>query len=178
MPQKRNTTKFELLGADELTKLLQAYPGEIQKDIVNAAVARGATIIKNKTKDNIKGRGLVKTWKLEESIKIKKKPGRAGSYYIYADGKIAPHAHLPEFGTAPRKLKKPHVIKLGDRFVTVSYTGSVPATPFMRPALTENQMEVLMAMRDQMKKRMEKETKKMNQRYGTLSKSYRKKLAK
>ena len=175
---RRNRTSFKLYGGDEITALLKAYPERIQRDIVNAVVSKGATVIKDKTKENIRNRGLIKNKNLLKSIKIRKDSKRNGSYFIYADGKIAPHAHLPEFGTAPRRLEKPVVVNINGVFVTITHTGSVPATPFMRPALTESNIEVLKTMRDQMSKRMEKETKKMNQRYHTLSKSYRKKLAK
>lgn len=46
------------------------------------------------------------------------------------------HAHLVEFGTAPRKLKKPRAVPLfgGGGFVTITHTGSMPAQPFLRPA--------------------------------------------
>lgn len=44
------------------------------------------------------------------------------------------HAHLVEFGTGPRKLDKPATIKIGNRWVTITHTGSMPAKPFMRPA--------------------------------------------
>jgi len=173
----RNRTQFKLHGADEMTRLLQNYPSMIQRDIVNSVAARGASVIKKNTKKNIRSIGAVRLGNLHNSIETKKKKGRDGSYWIYADSHFAPHAHLVEYGTAPRKLDKPVVINLGGTFVTVTHTGSVGAQPFMRPALTEHVTEVLAAMKKRAKKGMEKHAKKMNQKYGTLSKAYRRKLA-
>jgi len=51
------------------------------------------------------------------------------------------------------------------------------ANPFMRPAIDENQAEVLREMGIRMAKRMAKESEKMTAKYKTMSKSYRKKLA-
>lgn len=160
-----------------LAAMLKDFPMKIQKDIANASVAAGASIVRKRTRANIKSRGLVKAGNLLKSIKLRKRRDRQGFYYIYADGKLARHAHLSEFGTAPRRLKKPVVIFDNGQFYTIRQTGSVPATPFMRPALEENKSEVMVAMHRKMKQRMEKEVQKMSRSYRTLSKSYRRKLA-
>jgi len=48
------------------------------------------------------------------------------------------YGHLVEYGTAPRKYKKPQYRNIGGKWVRVRHTGSAPAQPFMRPAFESN----------------------------------------
>jgi HK97 gp10 family phage protein len=56
---------------------------------------------------------------------------------------MARHAHLVEFGTGPRSLKKPRTVLLGGRMVTITHTGQMPARPFLRPAFDAAKREAL-----------------------------------
>jgi HK97 gp10 family phage protein len=165
------------ISAERLTKLLKDFPERLQRDIINAAAAAGANEVKKAAKQNIKANGSFKTGRLYESIRSKKKRGVHGVYQVFSD-KTAGYSHLVEFGTGPRKLDKPKDVKIGKNWVTITHTGTMPAKPFFRPALDENHKRVMQAIANRLAKRMAKEAGKMAQDYRTLSKSYRKKIAK
>ncbi len=169
--------KAEINGWKEISKLLDNFPDRIQRDVVNSVAAAGANVVKKEAKKNIKANGSIETGRLYNSIRTKKKKGLHGVYQIYSD-RTAGHSHLVEFGTGPRKLSKPKKVKIGNNWVEITHTGTMPAKPFFRPALDENHRLVVRKMFERAAKRMAKEAEKMSQRYGTLSKSYRRKLAK
>ena len=174
---------FTLEGGEVLARLLKDFPHKIRETILDGAVGAGATVIKKAAQKNLKQNGSVKTGNLLRSLKTQKVKKAHGIYRIFTQGPRAPknqrgpHAHLVEFGTGPRRLKKPHYAKIGDNWVWLEHTGSMPAKPFFRPALDENKPEVLRAMMLRMAKRMAKEAEKMARSYRTLSKSYKKRLA-
>lgn len=165
----------EVNGGDQLEMFLRHFPKRIQKDIVNASVARGAAVLRKAVKDNIKKMGLVRSGNLLGSVKRRKKKGTVGVYQVYTD-KRGSHSHLIEFGTSPRKLKKPLKLRLNGTWVTVKHTGSTPARPFFRNAIDESKDRVRIEMMKAASRRMEREANKMSQKFGTLSKSYRRKL--
>ena len=172
----RKASSFTLEGGEMLSKLLKDFPHKVQETILDATVSGGASVIKKEARKNIKQNHSIKTGKLYDSLKTQKVKGRHGVYRIFTDRK-APHAHLVEFGTGPRTLKKPHYAQIKGNWVMVEHTGSMPAKPFFRPAVDENKQETLKAMMLRMAKRMAKEAEKMAQSYRTLSKSYRRRLA-
>lgn len=167
----------EINGWQAMGNLLKEFPERIQRDIVNSAASAGATLVKNRAKKNIKQNGSVVTGNLLNSVRSRKKKRTHGIYEVFTD-KSAPHAHLVEFGTGPRVLDKPLEVKIGNNWVTITHTGSMPAKPFFRPALDENHEEIMRKIAERMSKRMAAEAKKMSQKYSTLSKTYRRKLAK
>ncbi len=165
------------ISSKHLEKLLKDLPDRIQRKVINSAASAGATVVVRAAKQNIKANGSYRTGTLHDSIRKKKKRGTHGVYQVFSD-KSAGHSHLVEFGTGPRKLKKPGYRKIGKNWVWVENTGSVSAKPFFRPALDENHQRVMKRIVEQMAKRMAKETEKMAQNYRTLSKSYRRQMAK
>ena len=168
----------EINGDKQLLKLLKNFPDRIQRDVNNSVAARGATVIKKHAAKNLKQNGSVETGQLLRSLKRKKKKGVHGEQWIFTDD-TAWYAHLVEFGTVPRKLKKPIPFEIQPgQWITLSYTGQAPAKPFMRPAIEENKTEILKEMGKRAAKRMAKEAEKMSADYRTLSKTYKKKLAK
>ena len=177
------SASFTLDGGAALAKLLKDFPHKIQETILDGAVGAGATVVKKAAQKNLKQNRSIKSGNLYRSLKTQKVKKVHGIYRIFTQGRRAPknqrgpHAHLVEFGTAPRRLKKPHYAKIGNTWVWVTHTGSMPAKPFFRPALDENKPEVLRAMMLRMAKRMAKEAEKMARSYRTLSKGYRKRLA-
>lgn len=175
MPSKNSATVFKLDGAEALKGLLNEFPVRIQRDILNSAGRAGAGVIKKEVKKNIKAKGLIKTGRLYKGISVKKASGRHGVFYIYSK---SPVGHLLEYGTVSRKLNEPHKVKLKSGVVMVSYTGQVKATPFFRPAIDENKQEVVKAIMVRAAKRMAAESEKMTRKWGTMSKSYRRKLEK
>lgn len=170
------TTDFKLEGGEVLARLLKDFPHKIQETVLDSTVSAGANVIKKEARKNIKQNGSIKTGNLYNSPKTQKVKSRHGMYRVFTD-RGAPHAHLVEFGTAPRKLKEPHYVQIKGNWVWVEHTGSMPAKPFFRPAIDEHKPETLRAMALRMAKRMEKEAEKMARSYRTLSKSYRRRLA-
>ena len=63
------------------------------------------------------------------------------------------YGHLVEYGTAPRKYKKPQYRNINGKWVRVRHTGSAPAQPFMRPAFEKN--------KENIEKRFERKIKKL-----------------
>jgi len=170
--------KGRVYGGSEMANLLQEFPKRIRRGVLNSVAARGATVVKKHAKKNIIQNGSYETGELYDSVKTKKQRGRHGAYIIYT-AKGAWYAHLVERGTAERKVKKPVAFEIEPgKWITLEHAGRVPPKPFFRPALDENQPEVLSEMAKRMAKRMSKEAVKMSGKYKDLSKSYKKKLAK
>ena len=163
------------MDARALTAFLREFPERVRRDIINSAASAGATYIRKQAKKNIEQNGSVESGGLRDSMRTRKKRGMNGIYQIFS---TAPHAHLVEWGTGPRKFKKPRQVRIGGKWVVVESTGSMPAKPFFRPAVDENHPEILRRMRERLARRMAAEAAKMNQRYSQMSRSYRKKLAK
>ncbi len=173
------TLQAKVEGSQQLQKLLKNLPERLQRKVLNSVVSAGAQVVVRHAKKNLRQGGHVESGNLLRSISKKKAKGKQGVYHVYTRPGIGSHAHLVEFGTGPRTLKKPVPFEISPgEWITLKHTGSMPATPFFRPAIDENQREVLEKMMLQMAKRMAAETKKMSQSYGTLSKSYKKMLAK
>jgi len=174
-------TDFHLDGAKELEGLLKEFPERIQRTVVDAATSAGAKLFKKEIKRNIKTRGLIDTGNLHDSIMTEKVRGVHGVYRIFAStqkGKKGYHAHLVEFGTATRKFKRPHFVNLRTGPIWTEHSGRMLARPFFRPALDEHKTDAMKKMALSLAKGLAREGKKMTQKWGTMSKSYRKKLAK
>ena len=170
-------TSFNLEGGPALERLLKDFPRKVQETILDAAVRAGATLIRKEAQKNLKQNGSVKSGLLLRSFKIQKVKGTHGVFRIFTDSS-APHAHLVEFGTAIRRFKTPHAVQLSPgAWATVRHTGSATAKPFFRPAIDENHQAVMRVIVERMAKRMAAEATKMAGSYGTLAKSYKRRLA-
>lgn len=172
------TMNLQIEGSSPLTKLMKKFPERIRRDIINAGAARGATIVKQQAKKNLKQNGSYETGTLWKAIKTKKARGKHGIYHVFID-KSGWYAHLVEFGHAGVLLKKPipYEIKPGV-WITLTRTGTASPKPFMRPAMQDNKVLILTEIQKRIAKRMAAEAVKMSQDFRTLKKSYRKKLAK
>ncbi len=108
-------------GVKEL-KLALDKLGEKIKDKLQPALHKGAEIVAQKATSNIERNTKPKTGKLSRSIVVKDMPYKASMPLVSiaaVDSKIAPHAHLIEFGTT-----------------------KMSARPFLRPAFQSSQKEV------------------------------------
>lgn len=112
----------KVLGLDEIQRKLDTLPDKIQQRVLasgNGAVARA---IAKEMKTGLSGSihpflGAVKVASDPEKRKTK-------GYIIGLRKPFSSLAHFFEFGTGPRTQK-----------TTGRYTGSMPAQPFMRPAI-------------------------------------------
>ncbi len=165
-------------GFRELDTLLKKFPERIQRDIVNAGASAGAAFVRKEAKKNLRQNGSDETGTLYKAIKSKKERGVHGVYLVFTDN-TAPHARLVEYGTEPRKLKKPIPFEIQPgQWIILKYTGSAPAKPFFRPAMYEKRQQLMRTIAEKTAARMDKEATKMAQKYRTLSKTYRRKLQK
>lgn len=166
------------IDARQIEAVLREMPERIQRDVVNSTASRGAAIVRKHARQNLKSNGSIDSGTLYNSVTKSKVKKVHGVYRIYTT-KAAPHAHLVEFGTGPRKLKEPTPFEIAPgQWITLKHTGSAPAKPFLRPALDENQVEILREMKIRAAKRLAEVSQQMAQRYSRLSKTMRRKIAK
>lgn len=113
-------------------------------------LAAGARVFSNAAKKLVPK----KTGNLRRAIRIKrlKNYGNMIQYKVYVNRKIAPHAHLYEFGTGPRKRKNG------------GSTGIMPAHPFMAPSYNENKEPVIQKVLESTRKAVEKEANRLGGR--------------
>jgi HK97 gp10 family phage protein len=112
---------IKIEGVKEL-KLALDKLGEEIKDKLQPALHKGAEIVAQKATSNIERNTEPKTGRLSRSMVVKDMPYKDSMPLISiaaVDRKIAPHAHLIEFGTT-----------------------KMSARPFLRPALQSSQKEV------------------------------------
>jgi HK97 gp10 family phage protein len=126
----------------QLEKLKHLPKQEVQKGLAIASAplvkAARANLVKN---------GSVKTKRLYRSIRVIRDRLTAGVVVgpTYAGGKnnSAAYAHLVEFGTKSRKLRRPIMMKMKNGWRLISSTGKMPAKPFLEPAREQAGAEVV-----------------------------------
>lgn len=127
MPRKSSKADLaaaELLGAAELKQLLKKLPPRIHRKVTRAAISAGLTpMLRAMRKEVPVDEGVLKA-SLGRQVKAYDKTlsvvGLAGP-----KKNAAPHAHLVEYGTAPRY------------HADGSYAGQMPPNPFVRKARDE-----------------------------------------
>lgn len=111
----------------ELTKAMRPSAKVFQKQARAYAPKDSRRLARSIRIKTLKGWPAVLSVRPEYASRKSKKTGKTTS--------AGYHAHLVEFGTKPRKLKKPRVVDFGgDHPVTITHTGAMPAQPFLRPA--------------------------------------------
>lgn len=131
---RRRGFSAKLDGIDHIRTVLKELPKSTEKRAVRDAMIEAADVFANDAAARApvdEGRlrdSIVRTWRIIKSqLAGTRKPGKDGvrafvgpnySRTESSDKGYAPHAHLVEFGTGPRK----------------GGTGVMPAQPFMRPA--------------------------------------------
>jgi HK97 gp10 family phage protein len=125
----RSIFRAELHGAKELEAALNALPKRIGKAAVRRALLKAGKPIAA----DAAARVAVRSGKLKRTIRVstqlskRQRRGRArgavkGRVDVYIGAGPSRHAHLVEFGTAPRQQRNGKQV------------GAVAAQPFMRPA--------------------------------------------
>ena len=169
MTKAFSLTAVELHGAKELDALLKDLPEKMRRKVMRPALAEGSRLIVKDAKarcpvtsrpHTVKGVKVLGRLRKSIGYKIKQykntgnwisiigpRLGRWGGY----------HAHLVEFGSAPRWRDPPEMEGHGLRRrgrarlkyfaellgVRGGYTGVMPAQPFMRPAFDENKQKAV-----------------------------------
>lgn len=164
-----------VIGKEELFAKFQALTEEMQGESLIAAAQAGATVIVDAAKENIKGEGLIRTRNLSRSIHSEVDASSATSASVNI-GTNVEYAAIHEFGgTVTAKNGKYLAIPVGsykgsprdhddlvpvktkggslvlmDRSGTVQYvlkaSVQIPAQPYLRPAMDENQERTINAM--------------------------------
>ncbi len=165
-----NEIKIE--GLAQLNRMLQQLPANIERNILRGGLRAGQKVFQQLAIANISPA----MDDLRRSLKIKTS-GRKGvaSAVLSAGDRYAYYAHWVEYGTAsyyegtgrtvgapyPIRSRRKKSLKMGERnFASVVHPGVKPM-PYMRPAADDGMEKALLAMRDYMKNRIEKEAMKV-----------------
>lgn len=140
-------------GGRELAEFLQQLPVKVEKNIMRAALRAGAAVIREEAKANVP----VDSGMLKRSLKVttNTKRGRVTAK-LKVGGKLAPHAHLVEFGTKPHKIKPKRAGGLtvaGNVVAEVDHPGAKPH-PFMRPAFDSKSTDAVSAVAGKVRERL------------------------
>jgi len=173
------TTLTKFKGGKELQDFLNTLPAKIERNIMRSALGQGANVI---AKD-AKARVPVDRGGLKKSIRVSTR-SRRGQVTATVKTDVFT-ANFVEFGTAPHfikvseeakpkkmtrrgrrkvstgtinKMVKSGSLVIGGDFVgqSVSHPGAKPS-PFMRPAIDSKASEALVAVGNQIRKRLTKE---------------------
>lgn len=166
--------KMTLEGAAELEKVLQSVSKSLSSKILKEALMRAGSpmaqtasrILKSQIKNKtgvLLGRtqsgvfiGSVLSKNQRRGIKRQR-----GVSTIYIGPYKARHAHLIEFGTAPRKTK------------TGAYRGALRPRPFMRPAWEMHKAGILESLGKEMWDVIERDAKKIARSQARMAKKRR-----
>ena len=143
-------------GGRELAQVLSTLAPKLEKNIMRAALRAGAAVIREEAKANVP----VLEGKLKKSIKVSAKV-KAGKIMasVKVGGRLAPHAHLVEFGTRPHKIEPKNAGALsiaGVAYRSVDHPGARP-NPFFRPALDAKSGDAVAAVAAKIRERLTKE---------------------
>jgi HK97 gp10 family phage protein len=152
----------------ELEHMLNELPKAMSKTVLKNALKKAAAPIRAAAEANapIGPTGNLKK-SMVVSTELKSHKVRAKKSVIVFVGSTAPHAHLVEFGTAPRYQENG------------KYTGQMPANPFFRHAWDATKHEALQIFIKEMETELLKAVQRLRARAekGTLSKSAARYLA-
>jgi len=145
-----------ITGGRELDAFLQQLPVKVEKNILRAALRAGAAVFRQEARQKVP----VDDGDLKRSIRITTRTKRGTVYAaVKAGGRLAPHAHLVEFGTQAHKIKakKQHALSFGGTVTrTVDHPGARPQ-PFMRPTFDGGATAAVTATGAKIRERLTKE---------------------
>jgi HK97 gp10 family phage protein len=143
------SASMKISGFKELDALLQSMPGRLVGPGVDAGLRKAlqpvAAAARSMAPGSLGGRiKIAPKIKASQMAKSLVKPGK-GRRVMYV-GLTAPHAHLDEFGTAPRYQKTK-----GNKYV-----GIMPPKPFLRPAWDAHKDKVLATLAEAVREEITK----------------------
>ncbi len=132
------TLKVE--GLDKLQDKLKALDDAVAADMLEKAVLAGAKIVR----DDASRRAPKRTGKLSESIEVEvKAKSRESVSVAVGPNKEAFYGKFIELG---------HALVRGSKKAEKKVLGHVPARPFLRPAIDENEANVKRVVAEELKK--------------------------
>ncbi len=128
----------KVIGLDQLNKNLEKLAKLGNPDAVEKVFLKGAQIIADAAEGKARKGPTGKLKRAYKAKLLKRKDHKIPAPAIAAiDRKIAPHAHLAEFGTEEVRIGK----KGAESHIGRSF-GIMPANPTLRPAADEKAKEV------------------------------------
>ena len=170
---------FELRGLEQLLKNMEELPTvAMKKTVVRNALKKALGPVLVAAKQSVprgKTGNLARGMKISTRLKPSQRRGRPRdrttvTAYV---GSTMPHAHLIEFGTKERTLKRSSVAPIGGGLLTVHRTGRMPANPFLRTAWDGNRSRLLPIFATEMRVQLNKAAARLAKRggAGTLTKT-------
>lgn len=153
-------TMKRIKGGPELQKILDELPVRMERNFLRAGLRAGGAVVRDEARKNINN----VTGALSKSVRVSTR-SRGGQVkaIVRAGNKEAFYAHMVEFGTAPHMLNKgvdnkSKVLNIAGNLVggKVMHPGA-KAKPFLRPAVDENQSQIVKAVGERIKARIAKE---------------------
>lgn len=168
-----------IVGGRQLAQALQQLPTKIERNIMRAALAAGARVIRDDARQNVS----VIDGALRRSIKVSTGSKRGTvTAKVKAGDRVAFYAHMVEYGTKPHLIKVKEEdrpinyrltrkrgvltrvsmrtinrrgLRIGNNFIgpTVEHPGARPA-PYMRPALDNKTGEAIAAVAAKVRERL------------------------
>lgn len=143
-------------GGAELQKFLDTLPVKVERNIMRSALRAGAKPIAEEARSLVP----IDSGELRDSIRVSTRSRRGVvSASVKAGNKKAWYWRFVEFGTAAHEIKPKNAKSLfiaGLFKKLVSHPGA-KAKPFMRPALDAKANEAIVAVGEQIKKRLTKQ---------------------
>jgi HK97 gp10 family phage protein len=145
--------EIDVSGNEDLIGKLRKLQRNVAANVLKKVLRKAGTKIKRSVKQEAPER----TGLLKKSIKVfadRSISSKGGALIrVGADASIAPHAHLVEFGTEERYLKKPTIISLlnGSYFYTEK-TGAMPANNFFERGYESSKDEAIRVFQEEIKK--------------------------
>jgi HK97 gp10 family phage protein len=143
-------------GGRELDAFLQQLPVKVEKNILRAALRAGASEFRKDARQRVP----VDDGDLKRSIRVTARTKRGTVYAaVKAGGRLAPHAHLVEFGTKAHKIKpkKQKALAFGGTVAReVDHPGARPQ-PFMRPTFDGGASSAIAATGAKIRERLTQE---------------------
>ena len=142
-------------GLAELQKLLDTLPAKMEANVMRSALRAGANVVLEEAKANV----AVKSGLLRDGLKVSTRSRRGVvSASVKATGKHAYVAKWVEYGTAAHRIipKEAKSLFFGGIFAEGIDHPGASAKPFMRPALDTRAQDAIVAVGNQIKKRLTK----------------------
>ena len=144
------TTKINIKGMAELSKLLKELPEKVQRNVVRSALRAGAKPILEEAKAN----APVDSGALRDSLEIATS-GKGGVPTATVRTKLF-YARFIEYGTAPHAIPalSGSALTVDDKLLDHVYHPGAGPRPFMRPAVDTKAEAAVIATGEYIKKRL------------------------
>lgn len=147
---------FRVEGMKEMRKTLLSLKIDDKEKmkIVERSLRAGVTVVRKKVKKNAPGTRIAKSFRARTGKNFNKP-----TIEFFMGGRVAPHAHLVEFGTAAHviKIDKKQVLSDGSSaYGRVVHHPGTNERPFFRPAVQYSAQEAGNKFKQKLSKELDK----------------------